>query len=105
MKLYLRKKVHVYRRNIFGEILQSEERYYIYKWTWKGRQYLKITVYNDKGPIFGQVGTGILNKNVTEVWCSWISKFRETLSYSAEEANFILKDVRTNSKKYILSSY
>lgn len=102
MKLFLRKKIKVYRRNIFGIALQYEERCYIYKWTWKGRQYLRIRVCDDRGPVFGTVDSGILNKNVVEVWCTWISKFKEAHNYSKQEADFILKDVRTQPDKYIL---
>ena len=89
----------VTKRNLLGEVLEIS--YYLYKWTWRGKRYLRTKAFDEKGLIFGEVYS-YTEPRINKVLCSWEKEKKFTHYYSARDATFILDDYQINPNKYIM---
>lgn len=97
MKLHLEKVIT--KRNLLGEVMEIN--YYIYKWTWRGKRYLRTKAFDKKGWIFGEVFS-YTEPRINKVMCFWEKEKKNTYYYSEKDAKFILDDYQINPNKYVL---
>ena len=98
MKLYLKKEVKVKSRNILGKPVEVEERYYIYKWTLRGRKYLSLYIPNPNGLVYSELYKTALPAKVSFNW--YYIKGSGT-RFTLEEAKFFIQDIKNNPHRYI----
>ena len=98
MKFHKEKYVWVFKRNILGEIINKEDRYYIYFWTWKGKRYIRFKLYSKDDPCRK---VNFWSENI-EVVCE-IQKNKEYVNHlTKEEADYVIRNMLTDPNKYIL---
>lgn len=96
MKLYLKKGVKVQARNILGKPVEVEEWYYIYKWTLRGRRYLRLWIPNPAGVVYSELYKTPLPSKISFHWDKG-----PTSRFTLEEAKFFIQDIKGNPHRYI----
>lgn len=96
-KFHIEKRTIIRDRNVFGDAIETENKFYIYYRTWYGaKRYLDI-----RTPYLG--GKEISVKDIVRRYVHISKNNIYISSFTEEEAKYVVEDLYINANYYILS--